>query len=73
MMRTVIIGVLCLSLGFLAGCANVDRYFGNVYEGLRAGEAIAHPSLEQKSVEKPMSYQKYEAERKKLLESDGMR
>ncbi len=71
-MCRVIITVLCSSLGFLAGCANIDRYLGNVYEGLKAREAIVHPSLEQKSAEKSMSYQEYKAEREKLLEgSDG--
>ncbi|MBK6617261.1 MAG: hypothetical protein WAT53_00025 [Nitrosomonas sp.] len=50
----------------------MDRYLGNVYEGLKAREAIVHPSLEQKPAEKSMSYQKYKAEREKLLESsDG--
>jgi len=71
-MRRVIITVLCSSLGFFAGCVHMDRYLGNVYEGLKAREAIVHPSLEQKPAEKSMSYQKYKAEREKLLESsDG--
>ena len=69
-MRTVITFVLCSHLGLLAGCANSERYYGNVYEGLKAREAIVHPSVEQKPAEKSMSYQEYEAERKKLLESN---
>lgn len=69
-MRAVITIVLCANLGLLAGCANSERYYGNVYEGLKTREAIVHPSVEQKPAEKSMSYQEYEAERKKLLESN---
>lgn len=69
-MRIVIAIALCAQLGFLAGCANSERVYGNIYEGLKAREAIVHPSAEQKPAEQSMSYQKYEAERKKLLESN---
>jgi hypothetical protein len=69
-MRAAITIVLCVHLGLLAGCANSERYYGNIYEGLKAREAIVHPSIEQKPAEKSMSYQEYEAERKKLLEGN---
>jgi hypothetical protein len=70
-MRAAIAIALCAYLGLLAGCANSERYYGNVYEGLKTREAIVHPSVEQKPAEKSMSYQEYEAERKKLLESNN--
>ena len=70
-MRAAIAIVVCAHLGLLAGCANSERYYGNVYEGLKTREAFVHPSVEQKPAEKSMSYQDYEAERKKLLESNG--
>jgi hypothetical protein len=69
-MHTAIIIVLHAYLGLLVGCANSERYYGNVYEGLKTREAIVHPSVEQKPAEKSMSYQEYEAGRKKLLESN---
>jgi len=69
-MRTVATIVLCAHLGLLAGCANSERVYGSIYEGLKAREAIVHPSAEQNLAEKSMSYQEYEAERKKLLESN---
>ncbi|MHB8921761.1 MAG: hypothetical protein ACYC3N_12165 [Halothiobacillus sp.] len=69
-MRAAIAIVLCAHLGLLAGCANSERYYGNVYEGLKTREAIVHPLAEQKPAEKSMSYQEYEAERKKLLEGN---
>jgi type IV pilus biogenesis protein CpaD/CtpE len=58
-------------LALLAGCANSERVYGNIYEGLKTREAIVHPSAEQKPAEKSMSYQEYQAERKRLLESNG--
>jgi hypothetical protein len=70
-MRAVIAIALCPHLGLLAGCANSERYYGNVYEGLKARGAIIHPSVEQKPAEKSMSYQEYETGRKKLLESNA--
>ena len=69
-MRTVLIIALCTYLSLLAGCASNERIYGNIYEGLKTREAIVHPSAEQKPLEKSMSYQEYEAERKRLLESN---
>lgn len=69
-MRAVVSIALCVYFGLLAGCANSERYYGNIYEGLKTREAIVHPSVEQKPAEKSMSYQEYETERKKLLESN---
>jgi hypothetical protein len=68
-MRSEVTILLCAHLGLLAGCTNSEGVYGNIYEGLKIREAIVHPSAEQKPVEKPISYQRYEAERKKLLES----
>lgn len=72
-MRTVTIIFLGIHLGFLAGCANGEGYYGNVYEGLKIRDAMVHPSDEQKPAESSMSYPEYEAERKKLLESSEKR
>lgn len=70
-MRTAIAVALCALPGLLAGCANSERVYGNIYEGLRTREAIVRPSAAQKPTEKSMSYQEYEAERKRLLEGNG--
>lgn len=69
-MRVVIAIALGTYLGFLTGCANSERVYANIYEGLKMRNAIINPSVEQKPAEKSMSYQEYEAERKKLLESN---
>lgn len=69
-MSTVLSIALCAYLGVLAGCTSSERVYGNIYEGLKTREAIVHPSIEQKPAEKSMSYQEYEAERKKLLENN---
>ena len=68
-MRTTLAIALCAHLAVLAGCASSERVYGNIYEGLKTREAIVHPPVEQKPAEKSMSYQEYESERKKLLES----
>jgi hypothetical protein len=68
-MRTVLTIVLYAHLGFLAGCANSENLYGNIYEGLKTRDALVHPPVEQRPAEQSMSYQDYEAERKKLLET----
>lgn len=68
-MRVALSIVLCGYIILLAGCANNERVYGNIYEGLKAREAIIHPSLEKKPAQKSsISYEEYEAEREKLLE-----
>jgi outer membrane lipoprotein SlyB len=69
-MRAAIIVSLCTALGLVAGCANSEHYYDNVYEGLKTREAMVHPSVEPISAEKPLSYHEYKAERNKLLESN---
>ena len=69
-MRTVIAIVLCTNLGLLAGGSNRERVYSNIYEGLKTREGIVNTQSEPKPAEKSMSYQGYEAERKKLLESN---
>lgn len=69
-MRTALTIALCVNLSLLAGCASRERVYGGIYEGLRIRQAIVHPSTEQGPHERTMSYQEYEAERKKLLESN---
>ncbi|ANJ66253.1 hypothetical protein A9404_01660 [Halothiobacillus diazotrophicus] len=63
--------VLLVTTAVLAGCADSDRYYSNVYHGLQTREAMVHPLLQQNPPEKPLSYKEYEAERKKLQESNG--
>lgn len=65
-MRAATAIAICAQLGLLAGCANSESIYGNIYEELRAREAMVHPSSEPAG--KSMSYQDYDAERKKLLE-----
>ncbi len=69
--RTASIIILYTCISLLAGCASSERVYGNIYEGLKTRETIVHPSVEPGPPEKSMSYQEYEAERKKLLESDN--
>jgi type IV pilus biogenesis protein CpaD/CtpE len=68
-MRTVLTIALCADLSLLAGCASRERVYGAIYEGLRTREAIVRPSTAQRPPERTISYQEYEAERKKLLEN----
>jgi hypothetical protein len=56
-------------VGLSAGCANNERINASVYDGLKARNAILNPSTGHSSVGKPLSYQEYEAERKKLMEN----
>ena len=55
-MRTAIAITLCTHLGLLTGCANSERFYGNIYESLKLREAIVHPSVGHKPAEKSMSY-----------------
>ena len=68
-MRIAMVFAFCSQIMLLAGCADRERVYGNIYEGLKTREAIVHPSLEQKPAGKSMSYEEYEAERRKLLEN----
>lgn len=70
-MRIVLSTALCAHLTLLAGCASQERLYGNVYEGLKTRETLVHPSVAAKPPKKSMSYQEYEAERKKLLEGNN--
>ncbi len=70
-MRTAAAIVLWLFIVVLTGCSDRGRLYGNIYEGLRVRDAYAHPSLEREPAERGMSYPEYEAERRKLLESDN--
>jgi hypothetical protein len=67
-MRIAVTLVLWCQIGLLAGCTS-DSVYGNIFQGLKTRETIVHPSAEQIPTEKSMSYQEYEAERKKLLEN----
>jgi hypothetical protein len=67
-MRIVVTLFLWCQIGLLAGCTS-ESVYGNIFEGLKTRETIVHPSAEQKPAEKSMTYQEYQAERKKLLEN----
>ncbi len=55
-----------LSVAVLSGCADPYR---NLYQGMQQRDGIANPAA--KPAENPMSYDQYEAERKKFLEQDS--
>lgn len=69
-MRIVSVMALCIPLVFLAGCVSQERVYGNIYEGLKTREMNVNPGIDPNQVEKPMPYQEYENERKKLLKND---
>jgi hypothetical protein len=50
----------------LGGCADAGRYQRNVYEGLKTREAIVNPPADRPATSQGLSYDQYEAERKKL-------
>lgn len=62
--------ILLISLLGLMGCADRDAAYRNMYEGLKKREEMVNPAAQSKPAEPAMSYDKYEAERKKLLEKD---
>ncbi|TCV80114.1 hypothetical protein [Sulfurirhabdus autotrophica] len=70
-MRTKFTIVFFAQILLLSGCANKETAYANIYEGLKTRNVIMNPVSEQKPSDKSMSYQEYEAERKKLLESNG--
>jgi len=55
---------------FLAGCADGNWFYRGMFEGLKKRESIANPRMETKPGEPSVSYDKYEAERKKLNEKE---
>jgi hypothetical protein len=61
--------LLIVLLG-LIGCADSDAAYRNMYEGLKKREEIVNPTAQNKPAEPSMSYDKYDAERKKLLDKD---
>lgn len=68
-MRNVLAIILLAHLASLAGCTNSERTRASIYEGLKARERFVEPQLEQRPDEKPIIYQEYDTERKKLLEN----
>ena len=69
-MRFVSALALCAQFILLAGCASNDRFYGNIYEGLKTREMNVNPQIDRNLAEKQMPYQQYEAERQELLEND---
>lgn len=62
--------LLLIGLLGLIGCADRDAAYRNMYEGLKKRDEIVNPTAQSKPAEPSMSYDKYEAERKKLLDKD---
>ena len=62
--------LLLIGLLGLIGCANRDAAYRNMYEGLKKREGIVNPAAQNKPAEPSISYDKYDAERKKLLDKD---
>lgn len=54
----------------LIGCADRNAVYRNMYEGLKKREEIVNPTAQSKPAEPTISYDQYEAERKKLLDKD---
>lgn len=61
---------LYILVSFFTGCANNERINAGIYEGLKTRNVITTLPVEKNPPEKSMSYQEYEAERKKLLKSN---
>jgi len=63
---------LCACALLLYGCADQNRIYENVYEGMRTREQIVGQPQDTRPPDKTgPSYQDYEAERKKLLQPGG--
>lgn len=62
--------LLLICLFGLIGCADRDAAYRNMYEGLKKREETVNSTAQSTSAEPSMSYDKYEAERKKLLDKD---
>ena len=69
-MRTATVIALYIIVSFFTGCANNERINASIYEGLKTRNVITNLPAEKNPPEKSMSYQEYEAERKKLLENN---
>ncbi len=51
------------------GCASDGDIYDNIYNGLQARGVIVNPQIDQRQINKSMSYQEYKAEQKKLKAS----
>ncbi|MDH4233878.1 MAG: hypothetical protein OEV15_01910 [Gallionella sp.] len=63
--------VFMLGMVLLTGCADGNWFYRGMFEGLKQRESIANPRRETNPAEPSVSYDKYEAERKKLNEDKG--
>jgi len=61
-----IIAVVLATSILLTGCAGDGNIYDNIYHGLQSSKPIVNPLYDQRPAHKPMTYQEYEAERKKL-------
>lgn len=71
-MRTRTALLLCTPILLIAGCADSDRVYNNVYIGLQSQDKLDPVvAAEQQPEAKSPSYQEYSAERKKLLDDNN--
>jgi hypothetical protein len=66
-MRAISALIACVCFGLISGCAHDERYYGNVYEGLKTKAAMDHPLNDSSSSGNSLTYQEYNSERQKLL------
>ena len=73
MKRGVIAGGLCaaMAVGVLAGCAQMKRFYPNMYAALQAREQLRHPPPPGQRIETPLGYQQYQAQRRRLIEDSA--
>ena len=69
-MRMAMVITLCALVSCFTGCADNARINASIYEGLKTRNVITTLPAEKIPPEKSISYQEYEAERKKLLEGN---
>jgi hypothetical protein len=70
MMRLLLMSAVAAGLLAASGCAHRNGVYGSVYEGLQTRERLVNPSPEQSphEIPRPVPYDQYAAERKKLLD-----
>ena len=69
-MKRVLLSSTLLLVG-LAGCASTEQFYGSIYQGLQTREELVDPrpagGIRRN---RPLSYEEYEVERKRIL-SEG--
>ncbi|MEJ2645097.1 MAG: hypothetical protein P8180_09220 [Gammaproteobacteria bacterium] len=63
---------VAMAAGVLAGCAQMERFYPNMYAALQAREQLRHPPPPGQRIETPLGYRQYQTQRRRLFE-DGAR